>query len=76
MFEGEKTYVFWIGLIILSLASVSLSTIIVGIILYLYFPIRGNTVPLRSGSAEERFMHDLIIKTNVTHSEGIILGTS
>lgn len=28
MFEGEKTYVFWIGLIILALASVGLFTII------------------------------------------------
>ena len=28
MFEGEKTYVFWIGLIILGLASVALFSII------------------------------------------------
>ena len=28
MFEGEKTFVFWIGLIILGLASISLFTLV------------------------------------------------
>lgn len=36
MFEGEKTYVFWVGLTILGLASVGLFTILW--LIFMYYP--------------------------------------
>ncbi len=39
MFEGEKTYVFWLGLIILGLASISLFSVV------WYFTVMGPTYP-------------------------------
>jgi xanthine/uracil permease len=36
MFEGEKTFVFWIGLIILGLASVGLFTVVWNYTIYKY----------------------------------------
>ncbi len=66
MFEGEKTYVFWIGLIILGLASVGLFGIIwFDLIRPFYFIHLEHHVPLIVGAIVFIFIGFYMMKSGV-----------
>ena len=65
MFEGEKTFVFWIGLIILALASVGLFTVVWYYAIYPSNYYLKTSVPLIVGGVVFIFIGLYMMKSGV-----------